>query len=195
MGVIDERVRHEGMQQQFQRRAGRHRIEQIGALHARHVLVGKFVAAAQLAQRRKPHRHHAGRLDGRHVGAGALDAQHLDLVACEVAHPRLHRGVAAAVQHELAIAAEQSRAVDAQRQLRRNAACGIAVDRRLGVTIDPAALHQASPCRRPAGAWPTTRCAAACWRRRLPPSSTRSGPASAPVAAQASASPPVRFYR
>ena len=45
-----------------------------------------------------------GGLDRRHVPAGALDAEHVDLLADEVGSARLDRGVAAAVQHELRVA-------------------------------------------------------------------------------------------
>jgi hypothetical protein len=44
--VIDKLVRNEGVQQQFQRRARRQRIEQMRALHARHVIVGEIVKRA-----------------------------------------------------------------------------------------------------------------------------------------------------
>ena len=40
MGVVDEFVRQERVQQGFDRRVGRRRIEQVGALKAHHVLVG-----------------------------------------------------------------------------------------------------------------------------------------------------------
>ena len=56
MGVVDEFVRQEGVQQRLDRRVGRSRIEQIDALESDHVLVGSVVERAQLAQRREPHR-------------------------------------------------------------------------------------------------------------------------------------------
>ena len=111
--MVDEFVRHEGMQQKFERRARRHRVEQVAALHPRHVVVGEIVERAQPLQRREPHRRHAAGLDRTHVAAGAFNAQHLDLVAGEIAHLGLDRRVAAAVQHECGIAAEQPRGVDA----------------------------------------------------------------------------------
>ena len=49
-----------------------------------------------------------------HVPARALDAQDVGLLAVQIAHAGLDRGVAAAMQHELRIAAEQARRVDAQ---------------------------------------------------------------------------------
>ncbi len=101
MRVVDELVRQEGVQQRLDRRVRRRRIDQVGALHAHHVFVGQRVARAQLAQRLEPHRRQAGGLDRAHVPAGALHAQHVDVVAVEIGNARLHRGVAAAVQDEL----------------------------------------------------------------------------------------------
>ena len=70
-----------------------------------------------MPQRREPHGGEAGKVDHAHVGAGRFDAQHLDFGAEAVAHRFLQRGVAAAMQHELRIAAQQPRGVDAQRKL------------------------------------------------------------------------------
>ena len=50
VGVIDIRVRHEGMQQELHRWVRRQRIEQVGALHAHHVLIAQVVERAQLLQ-------------------------------------------------------------------------------------------------------------------------------------------------
>ena len=50
MRVVDIFVRHEGVQQRLDRWIGRHWIDQIGALHAHHLVVGHGVAGAQLAQ-------------------------------------------------------------------------------------------------------------------------------------------------
>ena len=55
MGVIDEFVRQEGVQHHLDRRIGRRRIDQVGALDGDHFLVADGVERAQLAQRLKPH--------------------------------------------------------------------------------------------------------------------------------------------
>ena len=78
MGVVDEFVRDESVQQRLDRRVRRHRIDQIGALQLHHLLVGQFFAGAELYQRREPHRRQARGLDRAHVPAGALDAEHVD---------------------------------------------------------------------------------------------------------------------
>ena len=154
VGVVDEFVRQEGVQQDLDRRVRRRRIEQVLALDAHHLLVGERVAGAQLAQAIEPHRRQPGGLDRRHVGARALDAERLDLLAEEIGHRRLHRGVAAAVQHQLGIAAEKTRGVDAQCKVAADAVAGVAVDDRLRILVDPAAFHPSSmpfsgltPCR------------------------------------------------
>ena len=87
VGVVDELVRQEGVQQRLDRRVGRHRIEQVGALHAHHVLVGHVVARAQLdaAPRAAPRAGRRGSIV-RHVPARALDAEHVGLVAEQVGH-------------------------------------------------------------------------------------------------------------
>ena len=114
VGVIDVFRRHECVQQHLDRRRGRLRIDQIGARHSRHLVVGKLFARAQGAQRLDPHGGEAGGLDRTHVGAGALDAQHRDLLAGEVARFGLQRAVAAAMQHQSGVAAEQASGINPQ---------------------------------------------------------------------------------
>ncbi len=145
MGVIDEALGNEGMQQRFDRRVGRHRVEQIGALRPHHLLVRHGIALEQHAQLGEPHRRQPGRLDHGHVGARALDAEHIDLAPHQVGQPQFHRRVAAAVQHETGIAAEQARGVDPQREVARHPPGAIAIHHRLGLVLHEAALHVCSP--------------------------------------------------
>ena len=79
--------------------------------------------------------------DRRHVGAGGFDPQHFDVVAKQVARAGLQRGVAAAVEHKLWIAAEQPGRVDAERQVALDAKFGGECDNSLGVPVDPRAFH------------------------------------------------------
>src|SRR5712671_2619107 len=67
----------------------------------------------------------AGRLDRGHVPAAALNGEHLDRVADEIGRQRLHRGVAAAMEDETLVAAEQARGIDAQGEVAIDAAFGI----------------------------------------------------------------------
>ena len=84
MGVIDEFVRQEGVQQRLDRRIGRRRIHQIDALVIHHVFVGEARQREQAAQRRELHRRQARRLDVAHVPARALDADDIDGLAEQV---------------------------------------------------------------------------------------------------------------
>ena len=72
MGVIDEFVRQERVQHDFDGRIWRRRIDQVGALDGDQLLVGDRVERAQLPQRRQPYRRQAIGLGRRHVGAGGL---------------------------------------------------------------------------------------------------------------------------
>ncbi len=105
MGVVDEFVRQEGVQQRLDRRVGRLAVQKVAALDIDHVLVGERLQAEQAAERGEAHRGQAGRLDRAHVPAAAFYAQHLDRFAGDVGHPRLHRRVAAAMQDQLGLAA------------------------------------------------------------------------------------------
>ena len=164
MGVVDEFVRQERVQHDLDGRIWRRRIDQVGALNGHQLFVGDGVDRAQLTQRRKPHRRQPFRLGGCHVGAGGFDPQHLDIVAEQVAGAGLQRGVAAAVEDELWIAAEKPRGVDAKRQVALDARLGAVGDNRLGVTVDPRAFHGVSRVRisRRRSAGTTSRCGAAC---------------------------------
>ena len=144
MRVVDEFVRQKRVQQRLDRGVRRAGVEQIGALDAYHVLIGQRVALAQPAQRREADGGQPRRLDIGHIPAAALDAQHLGGLAEQVGHHGLDRGIAAAVQHEPRIAAEQPRGINAQCQVDCDAGFGIAGDDRLGVAIRPQAAHRSS---------------------------------------------------
>src|SRR5262249_33226327 len=66
----------------------------------------------------------------------------------KVRHGGLEGSVAPAVQHQLWIAAEQARCIDAQRKLRGDAVAGITLDRCLRVAVEPAAFHRRAPVMR-----------------------------------------------
>ena len=139
MGVVDEFVRNEGVQQRLDGRIGRGGIDQIGALQTHHFLVGKLLTVAQFFQRREPHRRQARGLDSAHVPAGTLDAEDVDGIAVEIGEARFHRGVAAAMQHQPRILAQKPRGIDPQRHVAAEAC--IALHRSIGVAIGPGTLH------------------------------------------------------
>src|SRR6202040_92253 len=117
MRVIDVFVRQEGVQQSLEGRVGGPGIEQFGALPPPHLLGGERLAPAQFAQRCEPYGGKARRLDCRHVPATALDAEDLDLLVQKVLHYGLDRSVAAAVQHQFRLATQETRSIDAQREV------------------------------------------------------------------------------
>ena len=70
-----------------------------------------------------------------------LDFQHIHLLAEQIAQPGLDRGVAAAMQHQLGVAPEQPRRIDAQGEVGTDTLAGVAIDHRLRITLNPAAFH------------------------------------------------------
>ena len=147
MGMVDEFVRKEGMQQRLDRGIRRCGIEQVQPLQIDHGLVGERVQRTEPPQRLKLHRRQAPRLDVGHVGAGALDGDDIVLLAEIVAKPRLDRGVAAAMQHEKGIAPEQARGVDAERDVGTDALGGVALHHLPRGDVVPLALHGARCCK------------------------------------------------
>ena len=129
MRVVDEFVRQEGVQQRLDRRVRRAGSSRL----ARWMLT---MSSSDSASRARSLRSGARRTAGRPAGsisadvpAAALDAQHLGRVADEVGQHGLDRGVAAAMQHEARIAAEQARGM-------RRAARDQAPMPRRAVTLD-----------------------------------------------------------
>jgi hypothetical protein len=168
--VIDEFVRQERVQHHFHRWIWRRRIDQAGALDADKVRILNVIERAQLAHRGKPHGGQAAGIYARHIGAGGLYPENLDIFAEAIAHPLLERRVAAAVQNELWIAAEEPRRVDPQRQVAVDARLGgnrfrKLGDHALGVGVDPGAFHGALNRRRFAAT--TSRSGAVDWRFRF----------------------------
>ena len=147
MGVVDEFVRQEGMQQRLDRGVGRGGIEQVQPLHVDHRLVGQRLERAQLSERFELHHRQAPRLDIGHVGARAFDGDHLVLLP-EIVRPlRLHRGVAAAVQHQQRVAPQQARGVDPERDVLADALGGVGLHRLARGAVVPLAFHGARCCK------------------------------------------------
>ena len=150
MGVVDEFMRQERVQQRLDRGVRRRRIEQVETLHIDHGLVGECGKRAEPAQRLELHGRHALRLDLGHVPAGALDRDHLMLNPDIVLGTGLDRGVAAAMQHEQRVAAEEPRGVDAESEIFAYALLGISLDGVERADVIPSALH-GSRCSTPRG--------------------------------------------
>src|SRR5207253_2471381 len=97
--VVDEFRCDERVQQSLDRWIRRHRVEEVGALNAYHVLVGKSGPRAQFLEGIETNCRQASRLNRGHVPTAAFHAQNFDLIAEEVARPRLHRSVPTAMKH------------------------------------------------------------------------------------------------
>ena len=143
MAVIDVCMGQEGVQQGLDGWVGRARIQQVEALAIDHVLVAQAIQRAKGAQALQPHRGQAGGLDGGHVPARALDAEHGHVIAHDIGPGGLHRDIAAAVLHQPALSPEQPRRIDAQAHF------PIGRDHGLGVIIAPQVFHRSEPHTRP----------------------------------------------
>ena len=119
-------------------------IDEVGALQRHHVLVRQPVELARLQQGVELHRRQALRLDDAHVPAAALDAEHVPRLADDVGCRGLARGVAAAMQHQPRVTAQQSRRIDAQRQVAADAFFSIVGDQLFGFGVVPEVLHGVS---------------------------------------------------
>ena len=133
VGVVDELVGQDRMQDRFDRRRGRIGAQHVGAHLVHHLRVGKRFELRERHQVVQAHRRKARRLDRLEVPAAALHVEDGLLAPEEVLLVDLHRRVAAAVQHQGLVAPQQARGVHAQSQLAREL-------RRLAVV--PQAFHR-----------------------------------------------------
>ena len=130
------------MQDRFDRRVGRRRIHQQPALLAHHLDVRQRLEAGERGEFLQSHRRQAGRLDRAHVPAAALDAKNLDLAAVRVPNDGLDRGIAAAMENQLRVAAEEAGRIDTGRQIGVQAGSDIAVDDGSKLRIRPTRFHR-----------------------------------------------------
>ncbi|ESX76275.1 hypothetical protein X758_00925 [Mesorhizobium sp. LSHC416B00] len=143
MRVVDEFMRQEGVQQRLDRWIGGGGVDEVRPLQRHHVLVGEAGQRTRLQQRAELDRRQALRLDHTHVPAAALDAQHVPFVADEVYGLGLAGSVAAAMQHQPRLAAEQPGGVDAQREVAGHALFRIIAHQSFRVVVIPKVLHVA----------------------------------------------------
>ncbi len=74
VGMINEFLRNECVQKSLDRRVGRRRIDEVGALDSDHLFVGEHIPLAKHSQFGEPHCRQPLRLDRRHVGARPFHA-------------------------------------------------------------------------------------------------------------------------
>ena len=160
--VVDVRGRQERVQERLDRRPRRVGLDQAAREVGDHLLVAHRLALAQRQQLVEPQAREVARLGRGEVGAAALDPQHAHLAAEVVELDELRRGVAAAVEDERRVGADQARARDEPLEL------GVAGDRPTarhapGRTATTVAFHAprgaatstVSPTLRPSSAEPS----------------------------------------
>ena len=134
MRVIDVRVRQDGVEDGFNRRRGRAGAQHVRVELVHHLRIGQAGEPRQPAHMPERDRRKAGRLDRLEVPAAALHVEHVLVLAKEIALAQLDGSIAAAVQDQRFVAAQQARGVDARTERP-------AESRRLGVA--PEAFHPA----------------------------------------------------
>ncbi len=139
VGVIDEAPRQDGVQEGLDRGRRRPGAEGVDGQLLDHLGGAERRQPGQAPRRIQAHRGEARLLDGLEVPAAPLDVEDLLLHAEEIAPAQLDRRVAAAVQHQRAVAAQQSRGVDPQPELAAVPA---------GFGVIPKTLHSRSPAPR-----------------------------------------------
>ena len=137
VGMVDEFLRQECVQQGFDRGIWRLRVDQVLALQGHHILIAQGFARLQCPQPVQAHRGQPRRLDGCHVPARTLDAQNLGVTAVEVGDLGLHRRVAAAMQDQGGVATEKLRRIDPKRQIRIHTVRRIVLDGLVSVGFRP----------------------------------------------------------
>ncbi len=117
MRVIDELAGQEGVEQRLEGGRRARRVQAQAEEQRRELLVGQGRALAAATQGGEAAGGEATRLDGGQVGAAALDEEDLGRVAQELDDARLDAGVAAAVEHQRPLAAEEARGVDPEGEI------------------------------------------------------------------------------
>ena len=140
--MVDEKLGDEGVEQGFHRRRRRIGLHQVLALGSDHGLIGEGAQMTEAEEGGEAHGGVSGGLYAREVPAAALDVQHRDLLAEQVARGGLDRRITAAVQDELGFGAKQPRAVGSQRQRLGRAAPAPVRDGCPRLVLVPQALHE-----------------------------------------------------
>ncbi len=146
--VIDELGGQDRVEQRLDARGRGAGVEEREAKSVDHGLIGEGGKARERAEGVEPARGVPRGLDRREVPAGALHAQDVDGLPEERDRARLHRGVAAAVQHQARLPAEEARGVRAHRDVASELGalvlerCG---DRALGVLGSVERVHGGPP--------------------------------------------------
>ena len=144
--VIDEARRQRGVEERLDAGRGRVRVEQREAHLVDHLLVGHVGEREHALERGHANGGVTRRLDRREVPARALHVETATVSPKSVLRLRLHAGVAAAVEDERVVRAEQPSRVRAQRDElahRRNAARTFG-DCARGIRVYVATVHRSA---------------------------------------------------
>ena len=141
MRVIDKFMRQKSVQQRFNRRIGRRRIQQCATLGIDHIFIRKLFKLPQLTDRIKPDGRQAWRLDIAHIPSRPFNAQHVYFIAGGIGQPRLYRCVAATMKDKAGVIAQQLGRIDAKREVFADVLGGVRFDRRPRGFFGPSAFH------------------------------------------------------
>ena len=140
MGVVDKGVGQEGVQQGFHRRVRGAGIDEVGALHVDHVLVGQGIEPAHFQKRIEPHPGQARGFERVEIPTAALDVKHRLHDAKQVRTLDLDRRVATAMHDQIWIGADDPRRIDPERQRPVRWVRSRRIDPRLGFLVIPSVL-------------------------------------------------------
>ena len=140
VGVVHVLGRDDGVQDGLHRGGGGVGAQGVGLQFVDHLRVGEGLQLGQPAQVVQVHRGKALGLDEFQVPAAPLDVEDVPLLAEEIRLAHLHRGVAAAVQHQGFVPSQQARGVHPLPQIARILP---------GLFVVPQAVHASLPVFRP----------------------------------------------
>ena len=112
VAVVDELVRQEGVQQGLDRRVGAGRVQHGAPEGADHLRILEPLQLAQGAQRSQAQARHPSGRDPGQIVARALHMQHFLRRAEEIRPLHLDRRIAAPVQHQIRVGADQTRGIN-----------------------------------------------------------------------------------
>ncbi len=121
--VVDELLRHQPVKDGLDRGCGGSGFQHVGDELIDHLWIRERRQFREFQHVREEHRRKALRLDRFQIPAAAFDVEDRLLLAEQVFLPDLDRSVAATVQHQGLVAAEQPRSVDAQAEIAAELSC------------------------------------------------------------------------
>ena len=109
MGVIDVFMGQPGMQQRLDRRVRPGGINQRRPLDIHHIFVRQRIQRPQPQQHIHSHSRQASRLNIAQIPSRPFDMNHRQRVTVDIGQRLLHRGIAAAMHHQIRVLANDPR--------------------------------------------------------------------------------------